>query len=188
MAEGTKTYEGLAVPLLGESEIKAQSTTADIVTLTGASGGTGDPIVFQTYAGTEAFVVEDGGNVVITQQLAADIGLKITSAATPTGDFVNLNLVAGTKAFQVDKYGTIRTMAVSTVAIASLASNGSASFGLTGATTDDAVLLIPLKGLVTGEGRLNASITEAAKVHAYAAGGTTTGNTYAIWCFRTVAN
>ncbi len=68
MAEGVMSYDGLAVPLFGESEIQAQSTTADILTLTGASGGTGDMIVCQTSDGTEVFQVQDDGRVRISRR------------------------------------------------------------------------------------------------------------------------
>ncbi|KKK54417.1 hypothetical protein LCGC14_3084970, partial [marine sediment metagenome] len=45
MAEGTKTYEGLAVPLFGESEIKQQDITKDILTLTSYASNTSDFLV-----------------------------------------------------------------------------------------------------------------------------------------------
>jgi len=63
MATGTDTYKGLAVPLFGDFEIKQRTAATDILTLTGASGQTGDFIVAQIAAGTEVFVVEDSGKV-----------------------------------------------------------------------------------------------------------------------------
>ena len=38
MAEGNKTYEGLAVPLLGESEIKQQVAADETISGKGISG------------------------------------------------------------------------------------------------------------------------------------------------------
>lgn len=82
------TFMGLAVPLYGDSNIINQTAANDVLTLTGASAQTGDYFVAETSAGTEVFVVEDGGNVLITQQAAADIGLKIVQASTPTADVI----------------------------------------------------------------------------------------------------
>jgi hypothetical protein len=66
MAEGTDTYEALAVPLYGESEIKqtAGDEAVDILTLTGSTGTmTGDFLVAQSGAGTEVFVVSASGAI-----------------------------------------------------------------------------------------------------------------------------
>jgi hypothetical protein len=90
MTAGTSTYMGLAVPLYGECDIKAQSTTLDVLSISGASSGTGDYIVAKSYAGTEAFVVQDGGNIVMTQTAAADIGLKMVQYSTPTADAITV--------------------------------------------------------------------------------------------------
>ena len=69
MAEGDSTFEGLAVPLYGESEIQQQDTTYDILTLTSAAGNTaGDFIVCQDSDGTEPFVVEDDGRCRINRR------------------------------------------------------------------------------------------------------------------------
>jgi len=63
MAEGTDTYNGLAVPLFGDFEIKQRTAATDIMTITGASSQTGDFIVAKA-AGTEVFSVEDSGRIV----------------------------------------------------------------------------------------------------------------------------
>ncbi len=68
MAEGTTTYDGLAVPLYGEAEIQAQSTTLDVLTLTGASGSTGDFLICQDSSGTELVQIQDDGRVRITRR------------------------------------------------------------------------------------------------------------------------
>jgi hypothetical protein len=64
MAEGTDAFKGLGVPLNGNFEIKGISTTEDLMSLTAASGATGDYIVCQGSTGTEYFSVEDSGRVV----------------------------------------------------------------------------------------------------------------------------
>lgn len=63
MAEGNETYEGLAVPLFGESEIVQQTAATDIITLTGAGSQSGDFLVCQTNTGTENLVVSSSGLV-----------------------------------------------------------------------------------------------------------------------------
>jgi hypothetical protein len=56
MAEGSETYDGLAVPLFGESEIQQQTVANDIITLTGGASQTGDFMVMQNSTGAELFV------------------------------------------------------------------------------------------------------------------------------------
>ncbi|GAG08143.1 unnamed protein product, partial [marine sediment metagenome] len=63
MAEGTQSYMGLAVPLLGESEIVAQTAATDILTITGAGSHTGDFLVCQNSAGSELAVIDISGNI-----------------------------------------------------------------------------------------------------------------------------
>lgn len=84
MATGKSTYMGLAVPLYGECVITQTTGATDILTIEGGDTQTGDFIVARTSTATERFVVEDGGNVVITQGAAADIGLKITRYSAPS--------------------------------------------------------------------------------------------------------
>ena len=68
MAEGTRTYEGLAAPLFGEYEQKQTTIGTDMVTLTGKSSMSGDFLVCQTSAGVETFVVGVSGSLSATQQ------------------------------------------------------------------------------------------------------------------------
>ena len=63
MAEGTGTFMGLAVPLLGESEIKQQTVANDILTLTGGTSMTGDFVVLQDVSGNELFYITNEGEV-----------------------------------------------------------------------------------------------------------------------------
>ena len=61
MTEGVSTFEGLAVPLLGESEIKQQTAATDILSITGAASQTGDFLVLQNSSGAELLVVSASG-------------------------------------------------------------------------------------------------------------------------------
>jgi len=61
MAEGSDSFKGLGVPLFGDFEIKQRTAATDMMTLTGASGQTGDFIVCQNSSGTELFVVDSDG-------------------------------------------------------------------------------------------------------------------------------
>lgn len=79
MAEGNKTYKGLALPLNGEYEQKQITAATDMVSLTGASGQTGDFIVAQNSSGTEKFVVDANGYVTSTR---VRMGSAITTAPT----------------------------------------------------------------------------------------------------------
>lgn len=63
MTEGTHTFMGLGVPLLGESEIKQQTAATDILTLTGASSQSGDFLVLQDSSGNELLSVNSKGEV-----------------------------------------------------------------------------------------------------------------------------
>ena len=83
MATGTQTYNGLGLPAYGQFTITQTVGATDIVTIEGGNGQTGDFLVARTSTEVERFVVQDGGNVVITQGLAADIGLAIARASTP---------------------------------------------------------------------------------------------------------
>jgi hypothetical protein len=80
MAEGTKTFHGLAVPLLGESEIQQQTAATDILSITGAASQSGDFLVLQDSSGNERFVVNAKGEI---------NGLISSSAAT---SFISLAL------------------------------------------------------------------------------------------------
>lgn len=79
MAEGNKTYKGLAVPLNGESEIKQTTAAADILTLTGATSQAGDFLVAQNSSGTEKFVVDKNGYITLSR---ANFGTSVTTPPT----------------------------------------------------------------------------------------------------------
>jgi hypothetical protein len=109
MANALDTMGTNAVPLLPATGFTIQqqttSTAVDVATIRAATSGTGDYLVLQNASQTERFVVEDGGNVVITQAAAADVGLKILRASTPTGHALKIadNGDGTTKQFVVTK-------------------------------------------------------------------------------------
>lgn len=77
MAVGTRTYEGLAVPLKGESKIKQRNADVDILTIDGAGSQTGDFVVCRTSAGTEKFVITKDGNLTVagTGTISGSVGI-----------------------------------------------------------------------------------------------------------------
>jgi hypothetical protein len=81
MAEGTQSYEGLAVPLYGESEIQQQTLGTDIITITGATSQTGDFLVCQDVDGTEQFVVSCSGLITSATGLSMSSSMSGTQAS-----------------------------------------------------------------------------------------------------------
>ena len=77
MAEGTTTYDGLAVPLSGESEIKQVDITKDILTLTSYTSNTSDFLVLQDVDNSEIFRIEDDGRIWMTVTKEAGDGLAL---------------------------------------------------------------------------------------------------------------
>jgi len=101
MAEGNKTFEGLAVPLYGESEVQAQTAANDILTLTGAGSHSGDFLVCQNSAGSELAVIDISGNVTGT---SLDVSGQVEAASLAVTGIGTLNLSAqnvGTATFAV---------------------------------------------------------------------------------------
>lgn len=86
MAEGTDTFAGLAVPLLGESEIKQQTVGNDILTITGKSGQTGDFLVCQTSAGTEKVVFSAAGAATVGSTLTVTDNAVLSSGVSVAKD------------------------------------------------------------------------------------------------------
>lgn len=84
MTTGSGSYKGLAVPLLGESEMFQRTAATDCLTLTGASGHTADFLVCQIAAGTERFVIDISGNLTIPGTLTASGGGTMTGVVTHT--------------------------------------------------------------------------------------------------------
>lgn len=71
MARGTKTFEQFGVPLFGECTIEQQVLGTDILTIMGASGQTGDFLVFCDSAGTEKLAFGSDGQMIIPNGGAA---------------------------------------------------------------------------------------------------------------------
>ena len=92
MPEGTKTYDGMAVPLYGESEIQQQALAADILTLTGVASQTGDFLVCQLAAGTEMFVVDVNGAITITGDVTVATDKDVILQKTGQSAFGRLRL------------------------------------------------------------------------------------------------
>ncbi len=69
MAKGSDSFKGLGVPLFGDFELKQRTAATDVVTITGASGQTGDFIVCAASDGTEKFIVLADGSPVIPLEL-----------------------------------------------------------------------------------------------------------------------
>lgn len=186
------TFMGLAVPLFpsGAILIDSQDATAanDVFTIESASSQTGDFLVCRNSSGTERFVVTDGGEIQVVLGSAADVGLKITQASAATGDSVQINDSSALKIFQVDSAGAIKTMVLGTVAVASIASNASASYSIAGVTTDSVIHLFPTKVLTTGNGIVSAYAQGAGRIDVYAMGGSVAANTFAVWAFKKAAN
>lgn len=90
MATGNKTWKGLAVPLNGESNIIQIAAADDVLTITGASGQTGDFLVCENSSGTEKFYVDASGNIVTAGTLTATGNIVTAGALTVTGNRIKL--------------------------------------------------------------------------------------------------
>lgn len=108
MATGNnELYPGLAIPRLGEAHMVQAVGGYDLLTLSLASGTTDDILVLRKNT-TETFVVEDGGNVVLTQSAAGDVGLKVLRASTATAKAIQVTTNDGsTEEFSVGADGNI---------------------------------------------------------------------------------
>ena len=87
------------------------------------------------------------GESQIEQQTLGNDILTLTGAASQTGDFLVCENSAGTEKFWVDKDGgvsmggKIEKMVIGSIALASLASNASATVALSGITTGHVVMI-----------------------------------------------
>ena len=134
MAEGNKTFEGLAVPLFGESEIQATTAGTDILTLTGAADHTGDFIVCQhSSATTEKVVIDYEGNITNLGDTA------VTGAVTGASLDVTGQVEAASLA--VTGIGTKDLTAQNT---------GTASWQVDNLTANDVVIISPREATVAG--------------------------------------
>jgi hypothetical protein len=142
MAQGLKTYAGMAVPLYGESTIFGKTAADDTLTIQQVAAHAGSPLVVKNSASTNVW--------------------------------------------GINSLGALRTMVLSTVAIASCNSSSTVTATLTGATTADIVSLWPTAGYVTGNGTLYAICTAADKITVYAAGLSVAATTCNVQLIRTV--
>jgi len=126
MAEGGRTYEGLAIPLYGEYEQTQETLATDMVTLTGKASMTGDFLVCQTSAGTENFVVSSSGLV----SSAAGLSLGASMSATQQQLTVSATtMVAG-----------LNVVVTSTGALAALGTAETNVTGVTVSPNSDAIM------------------------------------------------
>jgi len=125
------------------------------------------------------------GEATIEQQTAATDILTIQGATSQTGDFLVCADVDGDETFVIGSTGMVGTMVLGTVALASLASNASATVALTGLTTDHIVQIF---------NRVAATNHTIPSVWASAAGAlgyashsavTTAAQTVNVWYFKT---
>lgn len=107
MAVSPNAYPGRFVHLAIPSHIALTASGYDLLTLSLLSGATDDILVLRDGT-TERLVVEDGGNVVLTQGAAGDVGLKILRASTPTASAIQVTTNDGsTERFRVGADGNI---------------------------------------------------------------------------------
>ena len=93
MTTGTNTYEGLAVPLLGESELVQGTLGTDVLTITGAASQTGDFLVLRDSSSSEKFVVDVDG--IIEELKCAAIGsFDLTAQNAGTASFAVTGLTS----------------------------------------------------------------------------------------------
>ena len=132
----------------------------------------------------------------ITQQTAATDILTITGAGSQSGDFLVCENSSGTEKFVVDSNGAVTVasslslssqiskMVLGTVALASLASNASATVALTGLATSNAVMIFPTAATTTAAQPV--VWVAGANSLGYGAGGATTAAmTVNVWYFAT---
>lgn len=123
MADGTRTYEGRALPLKGEAVIQQETLGTDILTIEGASGQTGDFVVCRTSAAVEKFSIGAAGDVVVAGNLTC------TGAPTVTGlvESTTANAYATNGAIAVTSYVASLTKSDGNLAM-TLAAPGATNF------------------------------------------------------------
>lgn len=125
------------------------------------------------------------GEAQIQGVTAANDILTITGVSAQTGDYLVLEDSSGNEDFVVGPTGMIGTMVLGTVALASLASNASATVALTGITTDCVVGIFSRSG-ATGTNFPNVWPSASDKLGYTASNGvTSTAATVNVWYFKT---
>lgn len=67
MATGNKTYDGLAVPLLGEAKMVQQTAADDLLTMQGATAQSGDFLVLRNVSQTELSYFDANGSLALNK-------------------------------------------------------------------------------------------------------------------------
>lgn len=125
------------------------------------------------------------GEATIEQETAATDILTIEGASAQTGDYLVCKDSSGNEGFVISSTGRIGTMVLGTVALASLASNASATVALSGLTTDCVVGIFSRSG-ATGTNFPNVWPSAADKLGYTASNGvTSTAGTVNVWYFKT---
>ena len=125
------------------------------------------------------------GEAQITGSTAANDILTITGPSAHTGDYLVLEDSSGNEDFVVGSTGMIGTMVLGTVALASLASNASATVALTGITTNHiAMIFNRVDTTAITVPRVWASDTDKLGYSAHSAV-TTAAQTVNVWYFKT---
>ena len=125
------------------------------------------------------------GEAQITGVTAANDVLTITGVSAQTGDYLVLEDSSGNEDFVIGSTGMIGTMVLGTVALASLASNASATVALTGITTDH---IVQIFNRVAATNHTIPSVwASAADKLGYASHSavTTAAQTVNVWYFKT---
>ena len=94
MAEGNKTFMGLAVPLFGEAEIQQQTAATDILTLTGAASQTGDFLVLQNSTGAELLVISSSGAITLVTGGMTFAGVIANTLSSTAANAVEISVTS----------------------------------------------------------------------------------------------
>jgi hypothetical protein len=130
------------------------------------------------------------GESEITQTTIGNDIVTITGVASQTGDFLVCQNSSGTETHVIDVDGNvtiaskINKMVITTVALAALASNGTASVTLAGITTDCVAMIFPRAASTTDHQPI-VWPNSAGKLSYGAASAATTDATVNIWFFDT---
>ena len=96
MTTGSRTYEGAAVPLLGESEIVQKTAATDILTIRQASASSGDALVVRNSSSTNIFGVNSYGwirtmvmGTVALAQCASNASATAALSGATTDDIIH---------------------------------------------------------------------------------------------------
>jgi len=86
MTKGSRTYEGLAVPLKGEATIEQETAATDMLSLKGAASQSGDFLVCMDSDESENFVVDKNGAIALSkvkiQAKTADYTVKASESGS----------------------------------------------------------------------------------------------------------